>query len=252
MKGFTGEGFLKAEETLDDLILGDMKVIQAVNGYRFSLDSVLLTHFPELAGIKHVVDLGTGNGVIPLLLAARFPDLHITGVELQAAMADRAIRSIRLNGLEHRIKIIAADIKKIDKTLAGGCADMVLSNPPFWKIGEGRLSSNAEESIARHETDLNLEELVKNGSYLLSQGGKMLIIQRAERLEETMETFRRHRLFLKRLRLVHSFIDREAGLFLLEGIKNRPGRLTLLAPLIIYQKPGEYSEEIKQYYRSNQ
>lgn len=251
MRGFTGEGFLKADETLDDLIVGNMKLIQAVHGYRFSLDSVLLTHFPELAGIKQVIDLGTGNGVIPLLLAARSPGLHVTGIELQQAMADRALRSIRLNGLESRIKIIQADIKEIEKILPGGSAELVLSNPPFWKIGEGLLSSNREEAAARHEINLKLEELVERGSHLLKPGGKMVIIQRAQRLAEAMEIFRRHQLFLKRMRLVHSFLDRDAALFLLEGIKNRPGRLNLLAPLIIYQKPGVYSEEIKRYYGSN-
>jgi len=243
---------LNAEETLDDLILGDMKIIQAVKGYRFSLDAVLLTHFAELTGVSHIIDLGTGNGIIPLLLAVRAPDLRITGIEIQPAMVERAERSIQLNGLEHRIKIIQGDIKEMDRVLAGGIADLVVSNPPFWKIGEGYLSSNQEEARARHELTLNLEELVDRGAYLLRPGGKMAIIQRAERLEEAMEIFRCHNLFLRRLQLVHSFLDRKASLFLLEGIKNRPGRLSILAPLVIYQKPGEYSEEIKQLYGGKQ
>lgn len=239
---------LNENETLDELILGDMKIIQAVHGYRFSLDSVLLAHFPELTGVSHIIDLGTGSGVIPLLLAVRAPDLCITGIEIQSAMVERAKRSIHLNGLEHRIEIIQSDIKEIDKTLAGGSAELVLSNPPFWKKGEGYLSSNMEEAVARHELNLNLEELVDRGAYLLVERGKMVIIQRAERLEEAMETFRRHKLFLKRLRMIHSFEGSKATLFLLEGIKNRRGRLSILAPFIIYQKPGEYSEEIKRLY----
>jgi len=239
---------LNINETLDDLILGDMKLIQAAHGYRFSLDAVLLTHFPELTGVSQVIDLGTGSGVIPLLLAARAPNLRITGVELQPSMVERARRSVHLNRLEHRIEIIQADIKEIDRTLAGGSAELVLSNPPFWKIGEGSLSSNMEETIARHEVNLNLEELVHKGAYLLGQGGKMVIIHRAERMEEAMGIFRSHKLYLKRLRLVHSFMERNATLFLLEGIKNRPGRLNILPPLVIYQKPGEYSDEINQLY----
>jgi tRNA1Val (adenine37-N6)-methyltransferase len=239
---------LNADETLDDLILGNMKIIQAVNGYRFSLDAVLLTHFAELSGVSHIVDLGTGNALIPLLLAARAPELRITGVEIQPAMVERAERSIYLNGLINRIKIIQGDIKEIDRILARGIADLVLSNPPFWKIGEGYLSSNQEEAGARHELSVNLEEIVDRGAYLLSPGGRMAIIQRAERLEETLEIFRRRKLFPKRLRLIHSFLDRPASLFLLEGMKNRPGRMSILAPLVIYQKPGEYSEEIKQLY----
>ncbi len=240
--------YLNAGESLDDLILGNMKIIQPVHGYRFSLDAVLLTHFVELLGAKHIIDIGTGNGVIPILLAALASEPSIIGVELQPAMVERARRSINLNGLNHRIEIFQEDIREIDRVLAGGSADLVLSNPPFWKMGEGHLSNNPEEANARHELTLNLKELVDRGAYLLRPGGKMNIIQRAERLEEALEVFRSHKLFPKRLRLVHSYIDRKASLFLLEGMKNRPGRLNILAPLVIYEKPGEYTTEIKQYY----
>lgn len=240
---------INAEETLDDLILGNMKIIQATRGYRFSLDAVLLAHFPKFTGVSRVVDLGTGNGVIPLLLAVRAPEVRISGVEIQPAMVDRARRSVRLNGLANRIEIIQEDIKEIAKSLPGGCAELVLSNPPFWRKGAGYISINPEEAIARHELNLTLEELVQQGTYLLCQGGRMAIILRAERLAEAIEIFRHHKLYLKRLRMVHSFIDRDAGLVLLEGQKNRPGSLAILPPLVIYEKPGEYSDEIKQIYR---
>ncbi|MDD3364602.1 MAG: tRNA1(Val) (adenine(37)-N6)-methyltransferase [Syntrophomonas sp.] len=240
---------ISVEETMDDLILGNMKIIQGAHGYRFSLDAVLLAHFPEITGVRRVFDLGTGSGVIPLLLAVRNPDLQISGVEIQPAMVDRARRSVSLNGLAHRIEIIQEDIKELKKSLPGGCAELVLSNPPFWRQGEGHISINSEEAIARHELNLNLEKLVQQGVYLLCQGGKLAIIQRAERLAEAMEIFRHHKLSIKRLRMVHSFVDRNAGLVLLEGQKNRPGSLTILPPLVIYEKPGEYSDEIKQIYR---
>jgi tRNA1Val (adenine37-N6)-methyltransferase len=244
-----GQVIFGEEETLDDLILGNMKIIQAAQGYRFSLDAVLLAHFPEIKRVKRVFDLGTGSGVIPLLLAIRAPDLRISGVEIQPAMVDRARRSINLNGLGDRIEIIQDDIKELEKSLPGGCAELVLSNPPFWRKGEGHISINPEEAIARHELKLNLEELVEQGAHLLCPGGKMAIIQRAERLSEAMEIFRRHNLSIKRLRMVHSFSHRNAGLVLLEGHKNRSGNLTILPPLVIYEKPGEYSDEIKQIYR---
>jgi tRNA1Val (adenine37-N6)-methyltransferase len=258
LHSFHGEGvtlvadrqeIVKPEETLDDLILGNMKVIQAVRGYRFSLDAVLLAHFSELDGIKQAIDLGTGSGVIPILLAVRSPGIRISGIEIQPAMVDKARRSVNLNGLDGRIKIIQGDIKEIHKCLQGGCADLVLSNPPFWKTGEGHISINPEEAIARHEINLKLEELVGQGAYLLRQGGKMTIIQRADRLAELMDIFARHKLSLKRMRMVHSFADRNAGLVLLEGQKNRPGNLTILPPLIIYEQPGEYCAEIKLIYR---
>jgi Predicted O-methyltransferase len=240
--------WLKSDESLDDLILGGMKIIQPVHGYRFSLDAVLLAHFVELSGVNKIIDLGTGNGIIPILLAVLAPGPSITGVEIQPVMVDRARRSIDLNGLTHRIAIIQGDIRQIDKLLARGSADLVLSNPPFWKQGEGHLSNNAEEANARHELTLNLTELVDRGAYLLRPGGRMTIIQRAERLEEALELFRCHQLYPKRLRLVHSYVDRKASLYLLEGMKNRPGRLEILAPLVIYEKPGKYTEEITQYY----
>ncbi len=239
---------IKAEETLDDLILGNMKIIQARRGYRFSLDSVLLAHFVELAGVSRVIDLGTGSGVIPTLLAVRSPLIKISGVEIQPLMVDRAGRSVSLNGLEDRIEIIQADIKQIKQSLPGGCAELVLSNPPFWRKGEGQVSMNPEEAIARHALNLNLAELVEQGAYLLQQGGKMAVIQRAERLAEIMNIFESHHLFIKRLRMVHSFVDRNAGLVLVEGQKNRPGSLTILPPLVIYEKPGEYCAEIKLIY----
>ncbi len=236
------------DETLDDLILGEMKLIQGNPGYRFSLDAVLLAHFPEVDSLLRAVDLGTGNGVIPLLLAARAPQAHITGVEIQEVMVGRAKRSVALNGLDDRVDIIQADIREIEKIMPGGSAQLVLSNPPFWKKGEGKISTNLEEAIARHELNLNLEVLIQKGTYLLRQGGKLVIIQRSERLQEAMDLFKLNKLRLKRLRMVHSFVDKEAALVLMEGQKNGQGALTILPPLVIYDRPGEYCRELKRIY----
>jgi len=237
------------DETLDDLILGKMKLIQPAHGYRFSLDAVLLAHFPILARVKQAVDLGTGNGIIPILLAARDAEIRIMGIEIQEAMVDRARRSVQFNHLENRIEIIPADIREINNILPGGKAELVLSNPPFWKNGEGHVNNNMEEAIARHELKLNLEELVSQGAYLLCPGGRMAIIHRADRLQEIIGIFTDHKLYPRRLRMVHPFIDRNAKLILLEGQKSRPGNLSVLPPLVIYESTGEYCEEIKQIYR---
>jgi len=237
-----------ADETLDDLILGGLKLIQPVQGYRFSLDAVLLAHFPELSGVQRAVDLGTGSGVIPLLLAVRSPQVKVIGVELQTGMVERARRSVSLNGLQDRIEIIAADIREIEKSLPGGSAELVLSNPPFWKKGEGHVSRQPEQAAARHELHLNLEQLVSQGAYLLAPGGKLAIIQRAERLAESLEILRRSQLTLTRLRMVHAFLDRKAGLVLVEAVKSRRGRLTVLPPLLVYTQVGQYSPEIQAIY----
>jgi tRNA1Val (adenine37-N6)-methyltransferase len=239
---------LRNNESLDDLILGDMKVIQALEGYRFSLDAVLLAHFPAADRIKRMVELGSGSGVVSLLMAWRSPQVRITALEVQPAMVERSRRSVILNGLQERIDIIEADIKETERILPGGVAELVLSNPPFWRKGEGKISLDAEEAVARHEIKLSLPELVEKGAYLLTPGGKLDIIQRAERLGEAMEMFRAYKVPVRRLRFIHSFIDHEARLVLIEGVKNSPGSLTVMPPMIIYEKAGIYSQELRDIY----
>lgn len=238
---------LHPDETLDDLILGNMKVIQPRNGYRFSLDAVLLAHFVDPPQ-NQMIELGGGSGVISLLIAWRAPLARIKTIEIQSSMAERARRSITLNGLEERIEFINADIRKIENWLPAGTAELVVSNPPFWKRGEGKISANSEEAIARHEIELTLEELIQKGAYLLQQGGKMAMIHRAERLDEAMEIFRRYKMPVRRLRMVHSFVNQEARLVLVEAQKNRPGFLNVMPPLIIYDQVGEYGHELRQIY----
>lgn len=239
---------LLADESLDDLILGDLQVIQSTRGYRFSIDAVLLAHFPEPA-FKQVVELGGGSGVVSLIMAWRNPQAYFHLIEIQPAMAERARRSIVLNGLEERLKVIQGDVKAAEQLLPRESADLVISNPPFWKKGEGKLSQNPEEAIARHELQLNLEELIQKGAYLLRQGGKMALIHRADRLDEALEIFRKNKTPVRRLRLVHSFIDKEARLVLIEAEKNRPGPLHIMPPLIIYDRAGEYGAELREIYK---
>ncbi|MDD3269828.1 MAG: tRNA1(Val) (adenine(37)-N6)-methyltransferase [Syntrophomonadaceae bacterium] len=236
------------DESIDDLVLGGLKLIQAREGYRFSLDAVLLAHFVNLKGVNQAIDLGTGNGVIPLLLAHRSPTLCLTGVELQANMAARARRSVAYNGLGQRIEIMEGDIKRIKEFISPGFAELVLSNPPFWKKGEGLLNDNPEEAIARHELEIELPEILAAAAHILAVHGRLAIIHRAERMVEIMENLADYKLAPRRLRLVHPFADRAANLLLLEAEKNAKGKLTILPPLIIYQKPGIYSEEIKKIY----
>lgn len=237
------------DETLDDLILGGLKLIQASRGYRFSLDAVLLAHFPELKENFTIVDLGTGNGVIPVLLLTRSPHIKITGLEIQEHMVDRAKRTIKYNHLEEQIEIIEGNIKDINAILPKDYADLVVSNPPFWKKEEGKLSENEEEAVARHEITVDLKSIVSAGSYILRDGGKMCIIHRADRLPEIIYNFEQNHLRLKRLRTVHPFHDREAKLILAEGQKNGRGGFTILPPLIVYKQPGEYCDELKQLYQ---
>jgi tRNA1Val (adenine37-N6)-methyltransferase len=239
---------IKQDETLDDLIMGGLKIIQARQGYRFSVDSVILAHFPELNRIRKIVDLGTGNGVIPLLLSHRSSTVELTGIEIQESMVDRARRSVEYNQMDNRIEIIKADIKETANLLPEGFAEMIISNPPFWKKGEGRISKNKEEAIARHEIQVDLEHIAEAAVHILCPGGKLCIIHRADRLPEIVETFGKKQLILKRIRMVHAFSDREARQLLLEAQKNGSRGFSVLPPLIIYDKAGEYGEEIKGIY----
>jgi tRNA1Val (adenine37-N6)-methyltransferase len=236
------------DETLDDLIIGGYKLIQPRYGYRFSIDAVLLAHFVDLKKIKQLVDLGCGNGVIPLLLSARSGNIKITGLEIQEAMVKRAQRSVEYNLLQKQVEIVRGDLQEIDKYFPAASIDLVLSNPPFWSSNEGHLSKNPEEACARHEIAMDLNALIRAAAYLLRPGGSFCLIHRAERLTDIINTCTVNKLLPVRLRTVHSFWQEEAKLILLEAQKRKQGRLKLLPPLVIYNKPGEYSEEINRFY----
>lgn len=236
------------DETLDDLIIGGLRLIQPRKGYRFSIDAVLLAHFATLDKVNQAVDLGCGNGVIALLLAARSPGLKITGIEIQEQMAERAQRSIEYNHLQQRVQVMEGDFCHIDKHLSPGSAELVLSNPPFWCKGQGRISQNREEAIARHEIAMSLDDVIQAAYYLLSPGGSFCLIHRAERLTDIVNGCMAHRLLPVRLRAVHSFQEQEAQLILIEAQKRERGPFKLLPPLIIYKQAGAYSEEVMNLY----
>lgn len=230
-------------ETLDDLRAGGLRIIQLRDGYRFSLDPVLLCAFTSIDSALSVVDLGTGAGVIPLLLARRSLTAHIVGVEIQPELVDRAQRSVLLNGLQERISIVERDLREIRAGLDPQSCDLVLSNPPYRRTGTGRMAPLAERAAARHELAGGLEDFLAAAAYLLKQGGRFSIIYLAERLAELLEGMRRHRLEPKRLRTVHARNGEAARMVLIEGRRNgRPG-LIVESPLYIYA--GEdYTAEV--------
>ncbi|MGE5390679.1 MAG: tRNA1(Val) (adenine(37)-N6)-methyltransferase [Deltaproteobacteria bacterium] len=243
---------VREDESLDDLILGGMKVIQPRRGYRFSLDAVLLAHFPVLDGVESAVDLGSGGGVIPLIMSWRSPSLSVIGIELQAGMAERSMRTISFNDLDGRIRIIPADIREIKTALPPASAGLVVCNPPFWKKGEGHISNHPEEAIARHELEVEFKDICWAAAYLLKDGGHFCVIQRAERLNEVMAAMTGNRLQVRRIRTVHSFAEDDASLVLVEGRKNSRGGVRIMPPLVIYQEPGFYSSEVNGWYGRDQ
>ena len=230
-------------ETLDDLRLGDLKIIQKRDGYRFSLDPILLCGFASVNGVEAVVDLGTGSGVIPLLLARSSAATRIVGVELQAGLADRARRSVALNGLTERIEIVEGDLRTVARQLGVGIFDLVLSNPPFRQGGSGKIAPEAERAAARHELAGGLADFLQAAALLLRPGGRCGLIYLAERLTDLLVELRRAGLEPKRLRMVQSRYGEGARLVLVEARRGgRPG-LVVEAPLVIYAGEG-YSAEV--------
>jgi tRNA1Val (adenine37-N6)-methyltransferase len=236
---------LKSEETLDTLFGGKLQAFQSRSGYRFSIDAVLLAHFATLKRGEQAIDLGTGNGVIPLLLAYLHPSVRITGVEIQPAMVERAQKNIRLNRCESRTQILPGDVRAIDRVAAPASYDVVVCNPPYRKSVSGRISPNAEKQIARHELKASLIDFLRAGAFLLRAKGRMGLVYPAVRCIDLLDTMRRVGVEPKCLRMVHSFAGREASLVLAEGVKGGRSGVKILAPLVIYQQGKRYTVEVE-------
>ncbi|MBI4529002.1 MAG: tRNA1(Val) (adenine(37)-N6)-methyltransferase [Deltaproteobacteria bacterium] len=232
-------------ETLDTLFQGRLAIMQRRDGYRFSLDAVLLSHFVKLAGHEKIVDLGTGNGVIPLILASCNPSVLVTGLELQDSMVERAERNVRLNRLEPRVRIIRGDVCRIEQLFPPRSFDLVVANPPYRRIASGRINPDREKSLARHEIRGCLRDFIRAGFYLLPPGEKMDLVYPASRLSDLFNGMRAEGMEPKRLRIVHSYAESAATLLLVEGVKGAKSELKIMPPLIVYAKGKEYSPELK-------
>lgn len=239
--------FLLSGETLDELRPAGLRIIQAKRGYRFSLDPVLLSDFTEVVAGDTLVDLGTGSGVVPLLLAARTGVRKIVGVEIQAKFADRARRSVLLNGLQDRIDVLHEDLRNLHGRLPPQSFSVVVANPPFRRPGTGRQAPDAERAAARHELAGGLPDFARTAAYLLADGGRFYVIYLAERLAELLTTMRELRLEPKRLRCVHPRAGERANLVLVEGRKGGRSGLQVEPPLYVYDGLA-YSVEILSIY----
>lgn len=237
------------DESLDDLLLGGLRLIQPRAGYRFSIDAVLLAHFAPAVPHGVIVDLGSGSGVIPLLLSVLQPRAQIIGVELQAQMVRRARRSVELNRLAGRITLAQADIRTLEHSLKPAIAELALCNPPFWKENEGQLSTHPESAVARHELTLTPAELIPQAARILKDGGNFCLIHRAARLPELLTLLPAHRLRPRRLRPVYPQAGRPAALILLQAQKGSRGPLAILPPLILRADNGDWSPEITGWYK---
>lgn len=239
---------LKPGETLDDLARNGMRVIQARTGYRFSMDSVLLAHFAGVRPEDEVLDLGCGSGVISFLLAGRQPSCRITGLEIQPELADRARRGAELNGLANQIEIINGDLRQAEVLLGKQWFNLIVTNPPFWRQGEGKTSPNQEKLMARHEVKAALEDYVETARGFLAPQGRLAMIHRADRVMEIGSLCTGNGLNVKRLRFIHPYRDRDANLVLVEAAKGSKAGVKILPPLVVYDSDGHYTEEILRIY----
>ena len=249
------DSILPDEELTDLCISQQWKVLQKTQGFRFSIDAVLLAHFIQPAARHRVLDLGTGSGVIPHLIAARNPAVQIDAMELQPEIADMARRSVAYNHLTEQIQIIQQDITDMPKAYQQQY-DWVTSNPPFFPVGTGKQNPNPQIALARHEIACTLDQLVQSAAYCLKSRGHFALIHRAERLTDILACCMKHKLAPYRLRMVHPALDQPANLLLLEAIKDGKNGITVLPPLPIYRNIAKitsdkstYSEEVLTYYR---
>jgi tRNA1(Val) A37 N6-methylase TrmN6 len=240
---------LNASERLDDLLTENIKIIQSDEVFSFSLDAVLLGRFcyvpPSPRG--KMIDLCTGNGVIPLLLTTR-TKASIAGVEIQDRLADMAERNVRLNKLEQQIRIIHGDLRDTAKELGNGVFDVVTVNPPYLPVPNGEQNLNEHVAAARHEVHCTLEDVVKASSRLVRSGGRVAMVHRPSRLVEIFCTMREYKLEPKRIRYVHPRAGEEANMVLIEALRDGKPELRTLPPLIVYKNKTEYCDELLEVY----
>ena len=238
----------QADETLDRLLIQDMTLLQSRSGYRFSIDSVLLSMWMNVKQVHKAADLGTGSGVMPLLASTRSSLMQTDALELQDSLCQRARKNIANNHKEHAVRIIQGDITQIQEILPGNSYDLVFSNPPFFRAGEGIINPHPEKAAARHELYVTLEQVVQASKYLLRPGKSMALVLNAARLAEITGLCLQAGFSLKRLRLVYPRIQAGASMILLEASSQLPCALVIEPPLVIYQEDGNYSPEILSWY----
>jgi len=239
---------LKDSERLDDLQRNGLKIIQDPERFCFGMDAVLLSGFANAKEGDRVLDLGTGTGIIPILMSAKTRARELIGLEIQEESADMARRSVRLNDLEDKVKIVQGDIKEAGQIFDAASFDVVTSNPPYMINSHGLQNPDAPKAIARHEVCCSLEDVVAAAARCLKSGGKFYMVHRPFRLAEIMVVMNEYKLEPKRMQLVYPFVDKEPSMVLIEGARGGKSRITVEKPLIIYEAPGKYTPEIYDIY----
>ena len=240
--------YLLPGERTDDLERSGLHIIQNPEKFCFGMDAVLLAGFARVKKGELCADLGCGNGIIPLLLSARTEGRHFTGLEIQEYSADLARRSMALNGLEERIEIVNGDLRDASGLLGASTFHVVTCNPPYMRAEHGLTNPNSARAIARHELLCTLEDVIRESAALLVPGGRFYLVHRPFRLAEIITLMVQYRVEPKRMRLVYPGTDREPNMVLLEGIRGARPHMTVEKPLIVWESPGKYTQEMREDY----
>ncbi len=233
---------LRPGERLDDLQIGGLELIQDPKKFCFGVDAVFLSDFVRIRPGENVLDLGTGNGIIPVLLSAKTEARHITGLEIQADTAEMARRSVAHNHLEDRIDIVTGDIKEAAELFKPAFFDVITTNPPYMLADHGMRNPDDAKAIARHEVLCSLDDILRESMRLMQDKSRFYMIHRPFRLTEIMIKMHQYKIEPKRIRFVHPYIDKEPAMVLIEGVRGAKPHVTVEPPLIIYDRNGTAEE----------
>lgn len=239
---------LKENERLDDLQRNGFRIIQKADGFCFGMDAVLLSGFASVKKGERALDLGTGTGIIPILLKAKTEGEHFSALEIQEEVADMARRSVAVNHLENDITIVNGDIKEASRIFGAASFDVVTSNPPYMNDSHGLKNPHLPKAIARHEVLCTLDDVVREAAKTLKPGGRFYMVHRPHRLIEIITAMTKYHLEPKRMKMVHPYIDREANMVLIEAVRGGRSMIKVEAPIIVYKEPGVYTDEIYDIY----
>lgn len=243
--------FLRNDETLDDLNIKGIQVIQKKDAFRFGVDAVLLANFAKVRKDARIVDLCSGTGIIPFILAGKTTASNVIGVEIQEELVDMANRSVGFNKLEHKIKFIHGDLKDAELIKSISKVDIVTVNPPYKLQNSGLINLNDKNAIARHEICCTLEDVIIACRILLRDNGRVYMVHRPDRLVDILCTMRKHRIEPKRIRMVHPSVNKAPNIVLIEGQRDGGTFLKWETPLYVHREDGSYTKEITDMYNSD-
>ena len=224
---------LKDEERLDDLQRNGYQIIQKKDGFCLGMDAVLLSGFAAVKPGEKAIDLGTGTGIIPILLEAKYEGEHYTGLEIQDEVAEMAARSVALNHLEEKVSIVKGDIKEASRLFGAASFDVVTSNPPYMNDAHGLKNPDLPKAIARHEVLCTLYDVAREAAKLLRPGGRFYMVHRPHRLIEIMSALTKYKLEPKRMKMVHPFVDKEANMVLIEAVRGGKSMIKVEAQIVV-------------------